>query len=296
MSELDDLIRAGWARHEKEPEALGTDLEAAAEGLDAAGAKSLVTLGTHTIGEHLGDWERAQRLAEKALAEAADAPEWSDPLGNLAVAQFMAGAVVRGLASETRSASLAEQPLAALLRTRVLLASALVGSKRVAEGAQLYRSVLALAEGQSEPMASDRALAITSNNLASALVEQDTRSEEEQGLMLTAARAARTYWGRAGTWIHASRADYLLALVHNAREEFKQGASAAESGIAGIRDNGDEPVDEAFLHLALAGAARGLGNTQDYEAALARADELAAGFEGEGLKSWFKDERAKVGP
>jgi tetratricopeptide (TPR) repeat protein len=294
--EFDQLIRDGWQRHDTETASVADMLE---QNLtladDASKAAQLIALSNHTIGSHGGDWQRAAEVASRVAASLPETQELAAPLGSLAVAEFMAGNVARALAHECESARLSEgDALSALLRTRVLVASALVDGERLDEGALVYRAAVALARSRDEKLACDRAIAVTSNNLANALLGKPERSEAETTLMLEAAEAAREFWLKCGTWENEERAEYLLALVQNAVGEPETALEHAARGLEVIRRNGEEVVDEAFLNLAVADAWRRLENREKHEKALSQADELAEEWQDASLKEWYIGERTKV--
>ncbi len=283
--DIKELINNGWARHDKEPEALAGDLEehfALAETPAHVGA--FIQLSNHTIGEHLGDWARACTLAEKAMADRDDAPDLAGPYGSLAVAQYLAGRAPDALASEAHAVRLSgADKLSPVVRTRMIAAGALIGSKRFEEGAKVYDAALALVRSVEDELDCDRAVAVTSNNLASELVEKPERSPAEDALMLEAAQAAREFWKKCGTWENEERAEYLLALVHNKLGQPDKALEHAGRAIEVIRGNGKEDVDEAFLNLAMAGSWNLKEDRKRHEEALARADTLAKprpGFKG----------------
>jgi len=295
MMDLGELIQNGWARHESDAEGLADDLEAACgQVTDPDKAAQFLNLANHTLGAHLKDWGRARALAERVVEQLGAEPKLATPLSDLAVARFMSGDTAGALGAESRAAGCSSTPLAVMIRTRVTLASMLVEAERVPEGASVFEGTLVLARAQGDKLPSDRAVAITSNNLASALLERESRSEAETDLMLSAAQAALEFWKLAGTWENEERAEYLLALVHNAIGYAEKALDHATRGLALIADNGEEVVDEAFLNLALAHACKLMGNDAGYSAALARADELAGEWSDEGLKSWFASKRAQV--
>lgn len=294
--EFEELISAGWRDHEKDTATVAASLEEHHELVtDGKQATQLAALANHAIGEHLGDWRRAAGLVGKVVGRLTPGPDLVAPLGFLAVGRFLAGDAAAAVATETEAAALAgDDGLVAVARTRMLLAAGLIAAKRAEEGYALYRAALALVDRLPEGTPADRAVAITSNNLASGLLEKPERSEGETELMIRAAEAARTYWVRAGTWENDERADYLLALVMNAAGRPAEGLGFAERGLATIRENGEEPVDEAFLRLAAAGAHGKLGDEAAHARELAAAEALAAEFPSDGLKNWFESEAAKV--
>ncbi len=294
--DFNELINDGWARHDSETEAVLAQLEANVALADAPDkAVPFIMLATHTAGAHAGDWPRGAVLAEKVIAPLEESAALAPALGNLAVAQFMAGDAVAALASEARSVQLSEaEPVSMMVRTRVLTASALVDAKRLDEGAKLYTAAVALARAQGEKLACDRAIAVTSNNLAGEFLNKPDRTEPESALMLQAAQNARVFWLKAGTWENEERAEYLLACVHNALGEPEKALEHSARGLDVISKNGEEVVDEAFLNLTIANSSRLLENREAYDRAIRRADELAEQWTDTGLKEWYATDRAKV--
>lgn len=293
---FDDLINNGWARHDKETAALATDLEEHYGLADTPQrAVGFFGLANHTIGYHLKDWPRALRLAQRVIGRFKPEPALSPVFASLAIAQFMTGDESAALASECKAVELSTDPLASMVRTRVLLSSELSDGGRLEEGARLYQAVLALARSRTEKLGCDRAIGVTSNNLASNLREKKGRTPAEDELMLSAALASREFWKKSGgTWENDERAEYLLALVQIELKKPDEALQHAAKGLEIIAANGPEKVDEAFLNLAAAHAHRVKGDQAGHKTSLARADELAAGFDDQGLKDWFAGERAKM--
>lgn len=290
---LETLLEEGWGYHDTESGRLARELEAV--GLPAPPPlwRRFLDLSNHTIGEHLGDWPRARRLADRLLEGQTPDPATASAWAKLAAARFLAGDPTAALVAETVCVAAAADVRGALIDCRMALATALIGSKRVAEGAALYESMLELAAGASGH-ASDRAIAVASNNLASELVEQAARSEGQDRLMRKAADAGLTFWRRCGTWVNEERALYLLALVANALGEPRQALDHIEASLALIAANGDEPIDVAFLTLARANALARLGDAEGHRRDLAAADADATGWDDPGLKAWYAEERSRI--
>src|SRR5204862_1909458 len=146
--------------------------------------------------------------------------------------------------------------------------------------------------GERSPI--DRTIAVSSNNIASALLDFSDRTSELDDFLEKTAQAARTWWLRAGDWRNDERADYLLALVANALGRHDEALAFASRGLATIRAGGEENVDQAFLHVARARAHRGLGETGEAAREIEAAEALGRGLGDAGLERWLADEIAKV--
>ncbi len=292
---VETLLAEGQGYHDSESERLAGELEAAAAGPVAeADWAAFLKLANHTIGEHLGDWSRARRLAERVLAGRSPDGQTALAWARLSLARLLDGDAAGAAEAETACLAAAGPDFrSALIESRFMLVAALVSAKRREEAAALYRAALALARAAADA-APHRAIAVASNNLASELVEAASRSPLEDELMKTAAAAAHEFWLECGTWVNEERALYLEALVANALGHPQEALAHADQALAIIAANGEEPVDAAFLGLARARALGLLGDPTGRTRELALADAVAQGWDDPGLKSWFADERAKA--
>jgi hypothetical protein len=292
---FDELIERGWERHAEAPGAIAALLEQhAALATDAAQAAALLRLANHTLGEHLRDWPRAAAYATAIVGTVPGAGAAAGPLTSLAVACFMSGATLDALAAQTRIVALdAGSAASVAARIAVEVAANSIAAGALDDGGQLYAAALALARAHADA-ATVRAVAITTNGLASDLLARSDRDDAETRVMLDAAHASREFWLKCGTWVNEARADYLLALVYNAAGQAEIARGHGEHALAQLEAHGDEKVDEAFAHLALANSSRLLGDRPGYDRHLAQADRLAAAFADEGLTTWFAGERRGV--
>jgi len=291
---LQTLLDQGLDYHDSESERLACELEAAADEATASELAPLLKLTNHTIGEHLADWPRARRLAERVMAgrapDATSATAWA----RLTVARFLDGDAAGASAAELAGlAASGERLMTALIETRIWLVGALVGSKRRDEAVAIYPGALALAR-QAGDAAPVREIAVASNNVAAELAEEASRSPAEDALMREAAEAAHEYWRRCGTWQNEERALHLRTMVANELGASEEALAHANAGLAVIEANGEAPIDAAFLRLARARALNGLDRADEADGDLALAEAAAAGWDDDGLASWFDEERAKA--
>ena len=290
---LDTLLNDGWDYHDRESERLAGELEAEAGQVHDAELGPFLHLANHTLGEHLADWPRARRLAERVLEGRTPKPETSLAWLRLGIARLMAGDATAAASAELAGLIAAADPLAALIEARFLLVAALVGSKRAPEAAPIYRNALALADrlGDGAPA---RAIAVSSNNLAAELVEAAHRTPDEDGLMDRAADAAHVYWLRCGNWVNEELALQLKAQVALALGRPQAALELADAALQVIAANDSRPIDSAFLHLARSRASAAIGDADARDRELALADAAAEDAPNEALKAWYAEARAKA--
>jgi hypothetical protein len=293
---LEKLLNGGWDYHDKESKRLASELEAAAH---AGVAPSLLApflhLSTHTIGAHLGDWPRALVLGKLGLAGRMPSFETAKAWGRLYVAAVLGGDSLEAADLELSYLKAVRDDFgAALLDMRFMLAEALVGSKRVHEGAQLYRAALDLVGQVRQSALLDRSIAITSNNLSWELFEMPSRTPDDDALMQLSAEMSLQFWLKCGNWINAERGRYLNALVANVTGDPGSGLAHADAALVIIAANSERPLDAALLHLARAVSLAALGDTDGMAHAIGDADAAAAKLAATDLKAQFAAERAKV--
>ncbi len=285
VNSLDDLLREGWETHDRDAAGVAARLEEHAMLVsDGDGAAKFSALVLHAVGQELSDWPRAVRLCVEAVTRAG-ATAGPSALTPLAVARFLAGDTPGALATEAEAVSLdSRNSVAILARIRALAAEALVGRGDWEAGLALFRAALDLGGCLAGASPADRTLAVVANNVTSAFLEWPGRTPAHGDLLRRGARAARSFWLRAGDWTNDERSDYLLAMVENALGSFGEALPCADRALATIAKNGSEPVDAAFLHVERARALRGLGRGEDAARAWAEAEALGHGFEDAGLR------------
>ena len=289
--DVDALVSQGWSDHPKDPAGVATRLEQHIELVrDGDGAAKYMHLVNHVLGDHLGRREDATQLCEDAMRRAGDDPGES-PYVHLAVARTMSG---DGDGAEAAIEVLGGD-LPQRVRVGLLVAQSHANAGAFEDAARIYDEQMALGAELPDGHSAERSFAIVSNNIANEILNEAPRSPTNDALMERAAHAAHTYWCRVGTWVNDERADYLLALVHNKLGRHEEARTFADRALATIADaDGEEKVDEAFIHLARAAACRDLGAADDQAASIAEAERLAEGFDGPGLDEWFQEELAKA--
>ncbi len=167
------------------------------------------------------------------------------------------------------------------------LAAANLGSREPLRAGRLLRDALDLAQRAGLP-ADDpmhRALAVTGNNLASALEETPERSADERDLMILAAQTARHHWAIAGTWLETERAEYRLANTWLQAGDLAQARVHARACLEIVAANNGAALERLFGWEALGLVERAAGNAAGHAQALARAREAFAELD-ESDQSW----------
>ena len=294
---IEKLVEEGWAYHDSEPERLASELEAEALDVPNDLVVPFLNLSNHTIGDHLGDWARARRVAESGMASAEPSADTFRAAVFLAISRFMCGDTLGAYEAELVAMNaIPEDPTHPILDCRMLSARSLMLRGRAEEALRLYAAAARVADQRLTEGKTHRSLAASSNNIASDLLYKPQRSHDEEVLMQISAAHSLSYWRACGTWENEERALYLLTLIANDTGDFKGALEHAHNSLAIIRDNGGEPVDEAFVRLAMANAHRSLDQDQEFQTELALADELAASWNDESLFSWYSDTRKDVCP
>jgi hypothetical protein len=293
---LDELLNSGWAYHDKESERLARELEAAADnGVASDLLAPFLHLSTHTIGEHLGDWARALELGRRVLEGRTPTPESAKAWGRLYVAAVLAGESMEAMDLELSYLKAAGDEVgAALLDMRFMMAGALVASKRVGEGARLFRAALDLVTPLHASALLERTIAVGSNNLGWELFETASRATAEDELMQLCAQTSLRFWLQCGNWINTERAHYLNAVVANATGDPASALAHADAALAIIAANNPRPLDSALLQLARAVSFDALGKNDARARAIDDADAAASTLTDPNLKAQFAAERSKI--
>lgn len=180
----------------------------------------------------------------------------------------------------------------AALRWRALqnVVLALSAQGRNEAGANLLAAdeALAAALGTSD---AGRAFAASANNVAQHLADAPGREAGRDALMLQAATVARRAWAHAGTWLHAERAEYRLALCHALLGDGGTALHHARLCLHGCaQGDGQQPADAVehfFAYEALARAHHSAGDAAAAAAAVAQMAALLPGIDqADGLRAW----------
>lgn len=274
--DFNTFIGKAWHDHATDPAAVAQRLgEGLALVADERQLARLADLAHHVYGEHLGDWRAGAVFIERLAALPAYAGEGVSGqalrrcMASLALSQ---GDAADGTAPEFDALSPSD-------RIRVgAMAAANLAERDIGRAQRLLQDALDQADRSgldaADPM--NRALAVTSNNLACTLEQKTDRSPQERELMILAAHAARRYWERAGTWLETERAEYRLAMTWLKAGEPAQARAHAQECLRIVAAHDGVALERLFGWEALGHVEHAAGDMAACAQALERAREAYA--------------------
>ena len=290
--QFDAWLNKAWDDHATQAAAVAARI--GGEGLALARADAdtaaLARLAHHVLGEHLGRWAEGRQLLFQVAT--------SDPAGGTT------GAAVRIFDASLALAGGLEDPRASMSpsdRIRVTSYAAATQAERdpPRAGSLLREAALEFdTESLPDTDLACRAIALNGNNVATTLGEKLQRSDAERDLMVLAARTARDYWARAGTWLELERAEYRLAVSWLKAGDLTAARRHARKCLDIVRENDAQALEWFFAWEATALADRASGN---HAAAARAAQEMQQAFErlAEADRGWCKptlDRMSRVTP
>ena len=263
---FDQFVQEAWRDHAQDTKAVAARLRGARELMTtAAHASPLSRLIVHVFGEHLGDWDSGERELQRLQQHPLCA---HDALAQSALRMAQAALqCARGLPIAVADLTPPERIGALCAGSAVAL-----GREEPQQAAQLFEGAVKLVHsGVPDSAIYHRPMAVAANNLAGALCDLVGRSPAQNALMLRAAQISRTYWDKAGTWLEAERAEYMLAKVNLAAGQLEQARPHAVACLSICQANQAPDFELFFAHEMLAKAARARNDTQELDRELAHA-------------------------
>jgi hypothetical protein len=243
---------------------------------------------THVYGEHLGQWSRGIGLLETMRA-----------LPGFDGSEAVEGALSRNIATLRYAGgdAAALTSLDVADRTFVLAsaAAAFAGRGEHMRGIASYAEAVRLANSGLPPgSAAIRALAISGNNLATALEEKKDRDAAETEGMLVAAKGGLKYWKQAGTWLEEERAEYRLTRSLLQAGRAKDAIDSARRCIDVCVRNDAPAIETFFGWVVLALAQRADGDATSYAASRQQALALLERVPDD-ERRWCQSDLAELG-
>ncbi|TNE86294.1 MAG: hypothetical protein EP330_21370 [Deltaproteobacteria bacterium] len=290
-----DKIHRGWDDHADDAAGVWATL-AELDPATPGELFQLAALTAHVGGDHLGDWTGALARLDALRTHAhfdRDSDEGRGVRRLMASLHLCAGDPTSADAAIADAAT--EHQPEPMVRARVLAvsASAWCGHRQVNQATKALDQAVELA-GEQPPAAVARALAVTANNLAADLAEQDVRSPTEEGLMLRAAVMSRRYWAMVGTWENLRIAEVRLAECHLAARQPQTARMHVQNALALVDAHGGTEGDRFFALVAGVRVHRALEAHTEADALLARARDAVA-HTTDGMRPWCEKALADLG-
>jgi hypothetical protein len=285
--DFDEWLAKAWDEHAGAAAAVAARI--GSEGLALARSDSqlaaLSRLAHHVMGEHLARWAEGRELLARLVRSPA-----AGPASAVAQRVFDASLALAGALGDARPA------LEPSERIRVTAhASGALAERDPVRAATLLDDAAAdfntCGLPDSDPAC--RVIAINGNNIACTIEEKPSRTDAERDLMLNAARLARDFWARAGTWLEVERAEYRLAMSHLKAGELPAARRHARRCLDALREHDAPALEWFFGHEALALIERAAGHA-DAQAQAVLAMKGAFDRLDEGDKAWCRATLDKV--
>lgn len=250
-----EFIDQAWSRHATDTESVAKDLATASVRLgQEPDVPSLAHLIFHVYAEHL------QRYTEglEILTRLTHSPYY-DEKGESGTALNRFVSALKLIMGQMEPAG----PLTLSDRVRIYTLAA-AGSLTWNLNKSYHHYLMALDLAESLDVTSKdpafRTLAATSHNLMMELYERQTLNNHERQFMLHAAQKSRYFWGIAGTWLEAERAEYRLALCHLREQNYDQAQKHAAECLRLCQENNADNFELFFAFEVVARTERAKGN------------------------------------
>lgn len=271
MLSFDQFLQDAWRDHAHDAKAVAARLRGARDLMtQPAHVAPLTRLLVHVFGEHLGDWDGAQRELQRL---------GQHPMGLHDASAQSALRVALAALTCAQGKPLPQAGLTPEERVSALCAGSAVamGRNELHRASELFEAALARVQlGIPGASAFHRPLAVAANNLANALGEMVGRSPAQNALMLHAAQVSRVYWEKAGTWLEVERAEYMLAKSNLRAGQASQARPHAIACLSICQANQAPDFEMFYAHEMLATLARALNQREDLDRELAKATTVFA--------------------
>jgi hypothetical protein len=292
--DFDTFNSKAWDDHQTDAQAVAERLgEGMALIADEAQFMRLANLAHHVYGSHLHEWRKGAAFIEALAA----VPVYNaEGVSGAAVRRYVASLALSGgrEASEGAGSQLGVLTPSDQIRVSALAASNLADIDPPRAG-DLLREAIDRAQRSGLPATDpmNRDLAVTGNNLACALEEKPSRTDDERELMILAAQTSRHYWGVVGTWLEAERGEYRLANTWLKAGDLARAREHAQTCLEIVAANGGPALERLFGWEALGLVERAAGNATGHAQALARAREAFAELD-DSDKKWCAESVEKL--
>jgi hypothetical protein len=240
---FNDYINQAWETHQKSPEQVVAGLREALKLVQSASdITGLAHIATHVYAEHLGQYQQGL-----AFVSVLKDQSLNDENSKAALKRFESVLKI----CDNSNYDLSDLSDSDKCRVLALAASAHAGTKNISQASVFFEQAETLALQLPQTDAAVRSMAITGNNLACALEEKSTLSEDEKKLMLKAAHAGLNNWKIAGTWLETERAEYRLSQSYFRIRDLISSIKHANQCLTICEENKAEALEFFFAYEAL---------------------------------------------
>lgn len=237
---ISEYINSAWTLHATSPEQVLAEMKDQFKNIETEDdILKLAHLIVHVSGEHLGKWQTGLELLRKLKNNSL--------LKKRADMQRFVAILELGNNPNTSIEKFSSSDQARILATT---GSALISLGGLKTGELFLKKASVLAEGFEPSDPANMTLAMNANNVASSLEEKSDRSAEEAVVMIDAAKMARVFWEKAGTWKEVERAEYRLGQSYLQAQQFDLALKHADLCLKIVNENHNEPL-ELFFALEL---------------------------------------------
>lgn len=262
---FESYLDQSWNDHPTQSEKIASEFSRGASLVKTNEELSqLVGLVTHVMGEHLARWNDGVSFLSSLKTHSAFVKGSETEKAILrSIAALQVGG---GQSIDLKSFSLSDQ-------VRIFaVASSALADKNSKRSQDLLRQALNLAEtGLDKKDPANRSLAVTGNNLACALEEKKSRTEEETELMILASQTGKKYWELAGGRLEVSRAEYRLAMTYLQAGDVAKAFRHAQTCVEFCRENDAGNLDMFYAYEALAHVEKKKDNSLGFQKAVDQA-------------------------
>jgi hypothetical protein len=296
----EEFVTQGWKDHATDAEGVFARLpEGIALIAEPAHLAAFSGLCVHVSGEHLGRWGEGVALLDRLTGLPVFDPASSEGkavVRSMAILHRCAGnreAEARCFAASRLGGEVPEE--SDKIRLLAVAAAALLGQKRLSDARRDFEEAVALAAyGPNAKDPAARALAVTGNNLACEFERMSVLSDDERAMMLRAAQVGREFWGIAGGWMEAERAEYRLAMSHIKAGDPSTALLHAGRCLTIVEENGADAGEAFFAHEAIARARLAGGDVPSARAGRDRMASLFPTVADESFRGFCEGELARL--
>lgn len=255
---ISEYLNSAWSLHAKSPEKVLSEVrEQLSNVQNEEEIIKLAHLIVHVSGEHLGKWQEGLELLRK-LKHNALLKNKADLLRYMAILEL----------GNNPNTSIEKFSNSDQARIFASTASALISIGGVKAGEKFIKKAADLATDLENTDTAQTTIAINANNIASTLESKIPRTETETSLMIFAAKTARVFWEKAGTWKEVERAEYRLAHSYLKAEQYDLALEHADLCMKIVNENQNEPLELFFAFEAKATALKAINDQEGFKTTL----------------------------